>query len=115
MTEEQVSAIENRWQATTPGQWTAVCIGSEGHSIFVDHGKPIKERPFLGPVADVVGGKDWKELCANAEFLGHVHADVPDLLAEVRRLKAENTQLRKVSEGFMDIAGAALSRGRVPE
>ena len=35
-----------------------------------------------------------------------------DLLAEVRRLQRENEQLRKVSSGFMDIAGAALSQMR---
>ena len=35
-----------------------------------------------------------------------------DLLAEVRRLQRENEQLRKVSNGFMDIAGAALSQMR---
>lgn len=35
---------------------------------------------------------------------------VRELLSEVQRLQQENVQLRKVSDGFRDIAGGALSR-----
>lgn len=47
-----------------------------------------------------------------AETLVAAHNALPELLAEVRRLQHENAQLRKVSEGFMEIAGAALGRRR---
>lgn len=36
---------------------------------------------------------------------------LPELIAEVRRLKAENTQIRKVMHGWMDMASEAMRRG----
>ena len=85
MTEEQLKAIEARAAAATEGEWFA--SNNDGYSIW-----RIKAPGFVA-IADVIG--DSAETDANADFIAQSHQDVPALVAEVRRLQAENVRLWK--------------------
>jgi len=67
LTDERLAEIEARCNAATPGPWKNV-----------------------GGYCDVCASDREKEANrqANAEFVVHARADVPDLLAEVRMLRA---------------------------
>lgn len=69
MTDEELNAIEARCKAATPGPW----LGDSGRDIVVRDG------------GDWVSVFDYK--APNAEFIAHARADLPGLLAEVRRLQ----------------------------
>ena len=66
--DKRLAEIEARCNAATPGPWKNV-----------------------GGYCDVCASDREKEANrqANAEFVVHARADVPDLLAEVKRLRAE--------------------------
>lgn len=94
--------IQARHKATTQGEWQAVCIGSEGYTLRVSAGQTMRENyealGFSGRIGEVRGGRDWKELRANAEFLGHAHEDVGKMSAEIERLREGLGSLIKQSE-----------------
>lgn len=74
MTEDQLRAIETRVDAATPGPW----IGTTDPSHFD---------------ADCVDSSEWSmyvERRCDRDFIAHARADIPALVAEVRRLQREN-------------------------
>lgn len=79
MTEEQLTAIEARATAATVGPWATHDQGRDDYSICQDHGnstcQPLFER--IGPVDNGIDGT----------FIAAARADVPALVAEVRRLR----------------------------
>ena len=81
MTEEELTAIENRATAATPGPWATHDQGREDYSICRDNGNntccPLFER--IGPDDGGIDGA----------FISAARVDVPALIAEVRRLRAE--------------------------
>lgn len=90
MTPEDLTAIEQRASAATPGPWR------------LDHGDVIADEPGVGAVgiAEVIGVRDT----ADAVFIAKAREDVPALLAEVRRLQeyeqrafAQEAQLSKAA------------------
>ena len=87
MTEDELNEIEVRANAATPGPWKAGLYGS----VTVNNGLKILNTNYSSYNSH--GGN-----CPDAEFIACAREDVPALIAEVRRLKAEN-------EGLM--AGAA--------
>lgn len=74
MTEEQLQAIEARAEAATPGPWRAAPSARSGDEVVVAEGyitvAYLSGRP--------VGERD-------ARFIAAARADVPALVAEVRR------------------------------
>lgn len=84
MTQEQLDEIQERVNDATSGPWD--CYGNGAHEVFdageYDDGDPGEL------VAPVVTKLD------DAEFIAHARTDVPALLAEVERLRADNTRLR---------------------
>jgi hypothetical protein len=79
MTPEQLAEIEARAEAATPGVWYWEALG--------EHGYPQR----IGNDAEVAVAETWTDPewpPANAEFIAHARTDVPDLVAEVRRLRA---------------------------
>ncbi|MCL6599541.1 MAG: hypothetical protein K6T81_12485 [Alicyclobacillus macrosporangiidus] len=116
MTAEELQAIRELWNSTTPGNWEAVGMGSEGYNIYTDFGKPAPEQPFPGGrIAEVRGGRNWAELRANAEALGRAKRDVLRLLDEVERLRdvvravrAEAMAAYESEEEDIRAAGGAL-------
>lgn len=84
MTNEELDAIESRASAAIPGHWTAGEIG------VVTTDAKVSER--YDQVASVLPICDRKGHCYQDDttrFIAHARADVPALIAEVRRLRAE--------------------------
>jgi len=92
--------IQARHKATTQGEWQAVCIGSEGYTLRVSAGPTMRENydalGFSGKIGEVRGGRDWKELRANAEFLGHAHEDIGKMSMEIERLRELNERTYRI-------------------
>lgn len=86
MTEEELEEIEKRANAATEGPWEVV---------------PDPDKPYLDKVVRHYGHlTDLLAQCfhtnGNATFIAHAREDVPALIAEVRRLRAENQELSRV-------------------
>ncbi len=75
MDTEYLAEIKAREQAATPGPWkvgiSALITDANGHALFF--------------------GEDAK---GNADFIAHARTDIPALVAEVERLKAESEEWR---------------------
>jgi hypothetical protein len=82
MTPERLAEIEARTEAATPGPWFA-------DSHVVDFGRPYRSDVYV-PFAVVHAHADHRtrQQEINAAFIAHARADVPDLVAEVHRLRA---------------------------
>jgi hypothetical protein len=79
-----LATIEQRVAAATPGPWTSrlacyVEAGSGGQVVAVTCVRGVDGHPSLPGLA-------------NAEFIAHARTDIPRLLEEVRRLRAELEQ-----------------------
>ncbi|GAB2696663.1 hypothetical protein [Kitasatospora kifunensis] len=99
LSDEQHAAIRAREQAATPGPWT----------VEWDH-DDVSDQPFpvsLGPIGYLEhhGERD----VADAEFIAHAREDVPLLLAEVDRLRAELATARAdaINEAIGSFTGLA--------
>jgi hypothetical protein len=86
MTEERLREIDNRAAATTPGPWNITCSGSY-------------------PVLMTRTGSDEAEASlADEEFINAAHADIPDLIAEVRRLSEEMDRVTQQRDAARAVA-----------
>lgn len=109
MTDIDLDAIEARANAATEGPWWR----REGHAEI--NGQNYAEVLIPGRVecgSYCYGGRSTIEgdrLDADLAFIAHARADVPDLVAEVRRLR------ESLDEGFAAIAlaGAEIERASV--
>lgn len=85
MTEEELQAIEARAAAATPGPWILMpeTCGPDGQEVY--------ESEDLGCICSVGDpyprGQNHPQ--ENMEFISAARSDVPALVAEVRRLRAE--------------------------
>ncbi len=81
MTEEELKEIEKRADDATPGPWLTASYVDRRRSVamFFDCSLVTREDPNL-----LARGSDMD----NAWFIKHAREDVPALIAEVRRLKA---------------------------
>lgn len=87
MTGDRLKKIEERAAAATPGPWTARV------NFAVEDGESDAVEVFdsVGvAILDMVAWQKWK---TDAAFIASSRTDVPDLVAEVRRLQAENARL----------------------
>src|SRR5690242_7401628 len=74
-----LAPIQARLYATTAGPWFA-----DGHEIYVR--TPNDGDVWIGETCDI---DDLTASVANGAFVAHARQDVPALLAEVTRLRAE--------------------------
>ena len=92
MTPAELDAIEARANAASAGPWT-----------YCGCGKCAQVSMEKGPIVMVgIGARDVSYTCGegvddasrllNAEFCAHARQDVPALVAEVRRFKAERKE-----------------------
>jgi hypothetical protein len=98
VTEQELNEIESRANAATPGPWHlnsadggyTVCTGPEDDT----------EGPHecIASIFDSADDSDFK----NAVFCAHAREDVPALIDEVRRLRAEAEKNRRVFVWEMD-------------
>lgn len=84
MTEAELEAIEARANAATPGPWFDIDQFEEDYPVEIaltnDPGKYGHEQ------------KRSEFTDADRDFIAHARTDIPTLVAEVRRLRAENTR-----------------------
>lgn len=111
MPELDLEAIEARARAATPGPWVPVAedpacpfppeivrrrswrISTPDDADPRSAGIPPQDRNLPIAVVDSEHKGD-REAWANRDFIAAARTDVPDLVAEVRRLAAENAALR---------------------
>jgi hypothetical protein len=92
MTDEQLAAIRARCEAATGGPWE------------VGHKCEIYTRHYqVGPIGDF-----WEP--ADARFTAHAREDIPALLAEVERLRAD-AELGRLVRG--ELYGLWINSGKI--
>jgi hypothetical protein len=86
MTTLDLDAIRKRVDATSPGEWLAISDNGRKNGIAV-----LGERTKRGTglAIAVFAGADVPQRHADAAFCAHARTDVPALVAEVERLRAE--------------------------
>lgn len=77
MSPERLAGIAARTEAATPGPWDAYESDCDMH---------VGRSPD-GPHVALFGRASWHDVPADATFVAHARQDVPDLLAEVERLR----------------------------
>jgi hypothetical protein len=115
MTEDELSWIERRADAASPGEWLDGWDydENEGHFILAktDDGELFSLAEALpvdifNPCLQV----EAKRLRANAEFIAAARTDIPALAYEVRRLRAELAAQKNIVRGAVAY-GHALQIG----
>jgi hypothetical protein len=109
LTEQQLTGIETRAGAATPGPWGVYEYGGDSlieiAADLEDTGCGYRarrtvcrfdEEPLDNDPAhrEWTAEEDWAQVQADAEFVAHAPEDMPALLAEVRRLRAVLEQIR---------------------
>ena len=92
LTDERLAEIEERCNATTSGLWETDTGGDVSSNNTASQGyknHTICERPHnpLHPCES-----ELSQQFMNMEFIAHARQDIPDLLAEMKALKAEKAQ-----------------------
>lgn len=109
MTEEELAEIEARANAATKGPWTHETVAQ---SVCLS---PLPEgvEEFEVPLLDHEGNDLWPwGRMEDMAFAYAARADVPALLAKVRRLQAENAQLRElVRDAFAEAYNGWMMEG----
>jgi hypothetical protein len=89
-----IDRIRSLYAATTPGEWIAEPIGSEGYTI-ISKNLSISDIPNYGRwIARIFDGK-WAQLKANAIFIAEAHNIIPELTQRITTLEEENARLRR--------------------
>jgi hypothetical protein len=104
LTEQQLTDIEARTNAATPGPWGVYTFGGDSlieiAADLEDTGCGYRARRTIARFEDEpldndpthrewTAEEDWAQVQADAAFVAHAPEDVPALLAEIRRLNAE--------------------------
>lgn len=108
MTNEELAAIEQRAAAATKGPWyvSGGDVMSE-HRDEIPYGSVVCETGFTGMVAATEN-----TYSSDADFIAAARADVPALLAEVRRLRAEVERRTREHAALIETAQGALATER---
>lgn len=93
MTEDELKAIEDRANAATEGPWLVPEKGYDGDDLIIGKDK------FRVAGYCCCGGFTLQE---DADFVSDARADIPALIAEVRRLREENKLLSSFNSIITD-------------
>lgn len=91
MTPERLAEIEARAEAATPGEWHVCTCSLKG---ACPHDKGVR-MSFC-----TEGLPDKAPYPNDADFIAHARQDIPDLIAEVRRLREEKEKLRRIADRY---------------
>lgn len=101
MTEERIAEIRAREKAATQGAWREECVIGRRKEIETFH--TIRDKD--GAIVDVLPISAYHD----AAFIAHAREDIPALLDEVERLRAENARQKEVIS-FLGDAAKSLAR-----
>ena len=107
MTPERLAEIRQRADVATPGPWSrhdfAFAGQDEPSSIVVFRGTEFDWNAVMYDNEFVCEMPTWdRQEDDDALFISHARQDVPDLIAEVDRLAAENRDLRAKLSAYAD-------------
>lgn len=113
MKEEELKQIKARVEAATPGPWV---LHTDSSRPDVCAGITDSAGNYSGPKSGFMGeghlfefdkyGPSWGQEydnCADAEFVAHARQDVPALIAEVERLRAELNELANCCRALLPV------------
>lgn len=105
MTPKQLQGIKARADAATPGPWEEK----------TNRHPQCNGEPW-GWISGASGNITWSGYVGktNADFIAHARTDIPALVAEVERLAAENSTLKKALEKLADIVQDEIGLGDIP-
>jgi hypothetical protein len=109
LSDERLAEIESRCAAATTGSWV-ICRESDEWGTI---GMPVCR---MEDDTDLVVGHphDWgatAPVADDAAFIAHARRDVPELLAEVRRLRAVERELRGHVRALVARVESLVDRG----
>lgn len=98
LTEERIAEIRGREKAATQGPWRAKCEILEADEC----GNATAEMTYVSTndkgICILYGrGHDDANTQEDAAFIAHAREDIPALLDEVERLRAENEKLKEIA------------------
>lgn len=99
MNDERLAEIRAREQAATPGPWL---IEPQDGSVWEAY-SPQRQIAHCQSKPGVGMMHKWAEIRANAEFIADARGDIPALLDEIVRLRAENERLRAYADYDWDV------------
>lgn len=109
MTPERLAEIEERAKAATLGPWVFVDVPGDG---AFSGCVVATDEDFVTVIAE---HPELDDRCEDFLFIAEARADIPDLLAYIRQLKAENTTLAErnaeLERRFQTMALDARRRG----
>jgi hypothetical protein len=79
ITDDRLAEIQERSNAATPGPWRSFVEGR-------DHDSGSSFIQTSGDDIEFVGATE-----ADQDFMAHARQDIPELIAEIARLKAQGT------------------------
>lgn len=89
MTEEELQEIEARAQAATEGPWSATLLNDYADQTTIEGARFVNGNEMPNPEDEPERfTREQTQIHADATFIAHARADVPRLVAEVRRLNA---------------------------
>lgn len=93
MDEKRLQEIEERAAKASLGPWLvyAGCVFSTEAQANIAAASELHKSQMVQYDPIEIGSKDWREAMDNAEFIAVSRQDIPDLLAEVKRLRGELT------------------------
>lgn len=114
MTDETLKAIEERANKATPGPWTAEPSDPNGWSDEEPHcdGIHTESGGWRNAIVTTDGGVYGPRM-PDADFIAHAREDVPKLLGEVRRLRADVQRLERAADARLrDMQELAMAKAQ---
>lgn len=111
LTEERIAEIRGREKIATQGPWRAKCEILEADEC----GNATAEMTYVSTndkgICILYGrGHDDANTQEDAAFIAHAREDIPTLLDEVERLRAENEQLKEIAWNGIELMDKAVIR-----
>lgn len=110
MTNEELSAIEARANAATPGPWEKREVAHEASPYaprrvyrveIISPQYCMGRRTHSRGISQIVDYCDWTDHPANAAFIAHARADVPALIAALREAWERNRNITAAAERIL--------------
>ena len=86
MTYEELEAIHQRWQMTTPGEWVT---GAPDEDSVYAHSVLALTKDYIDPDCELITVLDYdvRNVPADLVFIAAAHQDIPALLEEIKQLR----------------------------